>query len=143
MYDVVTSAGSLSYGDNLLVMQEVHRVLKPGGVFICVDSLNHNPIYRLNRWVRFLRGGRTKNTLLRMPTSSLIESYRHYFGRQNVKYFGSIVWLFPVLRLIFARKIAAYLIARIDHLVNVEKSAFKFVMICKKVNKVGKIGCFR
>lgn len=59
-FDMVTSAGSLSYGDNLLVMNEIFRVLKPGGVFVCVDSLNHNPIYRFNRWVHYLRGNRTK-----------------------------------------------------------------------------------
>ena len=49
-FDVVCSAGSLSYGDNLVVMNEIFRVLRGGGGrFICVDSLNHNPIYKVNR----------------------------------------------------------------------------------------------
>ena len=30
-FDVVCSAGSLSYGDNNVVMNEIYRVLKPGG----------------------------------------------------------------------------------------------------------------
>ena len=55
-FDVVTSAGSLSYGDPDLVDTEVRRVLRTGGTFICVDSLNHNPIYRFNRWLHYLRG---------------------------------------------------------------------------------------
>ena len=30
-FDVVCSAGSLSYGDNTVVMNEIYRVLKPEG----------------------------------------------------------------------------------------------------------------
>jgi ubiquinone/menaquinone biosynthesis C-methylase UbiE len=48
-FDVVASAGCLSYGQPALVDTEIRRVLRAGGMFICVDSLNHNPIYRLNR----------------------------------------------------------------------------------------------
>ena len=48
-FDVVSSAGSLSYGSNELVMNEISRILKQGGMFICVDSLNHNLIYKFNR----------------------------------------------------------------------------------------------
>ena len=47
VFDLVASSGSLSYGDNTVVMNEVFRVLKPGGIFLCVDSLNNNYIYRL------------------------------------------------------------------------------------------------
>lgn len=49
-FDVITSAGSLSYGDPQVVDAEIRRVLRPGGMLICVDSLNHNPVYRANRW---------------------------------------------------------------------------------------------
>ena len=31
IFDVVCSAGSLSYGDNTVVMNEIYRVLKQGG----------------------------------------------------------------------------------------------------------------
>ena len=45
-FDAICSAGSLSYGDNLIVMNEIYRLLKTGGSFIAVDSLNNNPIFR-------------------------------------------------------------------------------------------------
>lgn len=64
-FDVVCSAGSLSYGDNDVVMNEIHRVIKPGGLFICVDSLNENPIYIVNRWLGYVRGKRTLSTITR------------------------------------------------------------------------------
>ena len=66
-FDVVTSAGSLSYGDNDIVLSEIYRVLKRGGILIAVDSLNNSPVYRFNRWLHYLRGNRSKSTLARMP----------------------------------------------------------------------------
>ena len=47
-FDVVCSEGSLSYGDNKAVMNEIYRVLKYNGVLIVIDSLNHNPFYKFN-----------------------------------------------------------------------------------------------
>ena len=36
-------------------MLEIHRVLKKNGIFICVDSLNNNLIYRVNRWFHYIK----------------------------------------------------------------------------------------
>ena len=57
-FDIVCSAGSLSYGDNIKVMDEIHRVLVSGGCFIALDSLNNNPIYKLNRYLHYILGNR-------------------------------------------------------------------------------------
>ena len=59
-FNVVTSSGSLSYGDATKVDSEIRRVIKPSGFFICVDSLNNNPVYRLNRFIHYLKKERTK-----------------------------------------------------------------------------------
>ena len=96
-FDMVCSAGSLSYGDQVIVRNEIYRVLKRGGAFISLDSLNNNPIYRINRYVHYLRGNRSRGTLQRMPTLSLIEAYASNFSSVETQYFGSITWLFPVL----------------------------------------------
>jgi SAM-dependent methyltransferase len=132
-FDMVASAGSLSYGDNKRVMMEIYRVLKPRrGLFICVDSLNHNPVYRFNRWVHYRRGNRTLSTLRRMPRLETIDRYRLQFGSVQVKFFGSISWLTPVfVRLLGETKFSS-LSDRVDNYFGVKKAAFKFVMTVRK-----------
>jgi len=128
LFDVVCSSGSLSYGDNSTVRDEIYRDLKKGGQFIAVDSLNHNPIYKLNRYIHFLRGHRSKSTLQRMPTQDLINSYKSLFGYSDIKYFGSLIWMATILELIFSGKTIAAIFSRVDSLLSVKKSAFKFTM---------------
>jgi ubiquinone/menaquinone biosynthesis C-methylase UbiE len=131
-FDLVASAGSLSYGDSDLVMNEIYRVLKPGGYFICVDSLNHNPIYRLNRAINCLRGRRTASTLKRMPTFALIDSYRKLFGRVEIQYFGAFSWLSPLMASFIGEAKTAEWSDTIDRRLKVKMSAFKFVMVVQK-----------
>lgn len=131
-FNLISSAGSLSYGDNQLVMNEIYRVLKPGGVFICVDSLNHNPIYRLNRWFHYRRGERTISTLKRMPRLETIDGYAKLFGKIEVRFFGAISWLAPFLSRFFGDKNVASISKRVDGWLNVQRSAFKFVMVVQK-----------
>ena len=104
-FNVVCSAGSLSYGDNAVVMNEIYRVLKPEGVMIVVDSLNNNPIYRFNRYIHYLKGNRSKSTLVRMPTISLIDKYTKKFGHVEVKFFGAITWIFPLLSKVLTEQV--------------------------------------
>ena len=130
-FDVVASAGSLSYGNPLLVDVEVHRVLKLGGVFLCVDSLAHNPMYRLNRWINCKRGQRTKSTLSYMPTEERIASIAGGFHEVSVHYFGAISFLMPVLGKVVGRLRAAQFSDAVDRLVQTRRSAFKFVLIAQ------------
>ena len=130
-FDVVCCAGSLSYGDPHLVDAEILRVLRPGGSFICVDSLNHNPIYRLNRWIHYLKGNRTKSTLRRMPTQKRIQSISKGFSNTEIRFFGAASFLMPALASICGQKTAASVSDAIDRFVRVRWSAFKFVLLAK------------
>lgn len=132
VFDVVTCAGGLSYGEPNHVMKEIWRVLKPGGHFVCVDSLNENPIYRLNRWLHYLRGERTKSTLLRMPRIITIQAYTQHFSCVDVRFFGAIAWLSPALKALLGASRAANLVDQADKWVGVYRSAFKFVMVARK-----------
>jgi SAM-dependent methyltransferase len=130
-FDVVASAGSLSYGDPDMVDEEIKRVLRPGGMFLCVDSLNHNPLYRFNRWVHYLKGDRTKSTLIRMPTMERIRSISRGFKSTDVRYFGAVSYLMPVLAWIVGQNRAARVSDKIDRLLKVQRSAFKFVLVAQ------------
>jgi SAM-dependent methyltransferase len=130
-FDVVVSAGSLSYGDPMLVDAEIKRVLRPGGIFLCVDSLNHNPVYRLNRWIHYKRGERTKSTLLFMPTMRRIQSISKGFERIDVRYFGTISYLMTILARFIGQYRAAEFSDYIDQLVHVRRTAFKFVLVAR------------
>ncbi len=130
-FDVITLAGSLSYGDPILVDTEIRRVLRPGGMLICVDSLNHNPIYRLNRWHHYLRGNRSKSTLKRMPDLARIRSLGEGFSSVSEYYFGSVSFAMPVVARLFGENTARAASDRIDQLLGVRRSAFKFVIVAQ------------
>ncbi len=131
-FDIIVSAGSLSYGDNAIVLNNIYQALKPGGFFICVDSLNNNWIYRLNRFFHYLTGRRSLSTLRRMPSTRLFEIYNKKFEEVTVTYFGSLVWLAPVLKLFLRETPVSNTLKWFDTLINVKYSAFKFVMVARK-----------
>ena len=128
-FDVVCSAGSLSYGDNQVVMNEINRVLKPHGMVIIIDSLNENPLYIINRWIGYYRGTRSLSTLRRMPTLKLIKEYGDKFNIKKLDFFGSLTWLSPILTLFLKKELVGRIFDRFDTLINVKRSAFKFVVV--------------
>ena len=130
-FDVVCSAGSLSYGNTDKVIHEIKKVLKEDGLFICVDSLNNNPIYRFNRFFAFVKGKRTKATLEQMPTIKSLQKYEEFFEILELRYFGSISWLCRVLSFFCSQKFLLKLSDGADKLIRVKSSAYKFVMIAK------------
>ena len=58
-FDCIVMANSLSYVHFENFLEEVNRILKPGGLFLLMDVLDNNPIYRLNRFIHYLRGNRS------------------------------------------------------------------------------------
>lgn len=130
-FDVVACAGSLSYGDPHAVDAEVRRVLRPGGTFICIDSLNHNLIYRLNRRIQYERGRRSKSTLERMPNAARIEQFPQHYASVEVRYFGGLTWGMPALAKLIGDERASVLSDTLDQFLNVRNSAFKFVLVAR------------
>ena len=128
-FDVVASAGSLSYGEPKRVDSEIRRVLRPGGMLICVDSFNHNPIYRFNRWLHYLRGNRTKSTLKHMPDLTRIQALEESFIDVQVKYFGALTFAMPLVARCLGESTAKSVSDRFDRWIDVKRSAFKFVLV--------------
>jgi hypothetical protein len=107
-------------------------VLKTKGVFIAVDSLNNNPVYRFNRYVHYLRGSRSLSVIKRTPDLKLLRQYEQKFGKIEAQFFGAISYLMPLMIKIFGEKISTKISDSVDKLVGVKMSAFKFVMIVTK-----------
>lgn len=130
-FDVIASAGSLSYGEPHVVDAEIRRVLRPGGMLICVDSLNHNPVYRANRWIHYLRGNRSRSTLKRMPDLARIMALGDRFSNVSVHYFGALSFAMPVCARLLGENTAQAVSDRIDQWIGVRRSAFKFVLVAQ------------
>lgn len=133
-FDLVVGAGCLSYGDPKRVDEEVSRVLKSGGSLVLVDSLNHNPIYILNRIRHFIVGNRSLSTLLRIPRMNRIDTYRPLFQEFNVMFFGKFLWFQSLTKILFGDCIANKFYAFLENKTKNDKLAFKFVCIGKNLN---------
>jgi SAM-dependent methyltransferase len=128
--DMIISSGSLSYGDPDLVNKEIFRLLKPGGHLIVLDSLNGNPIYRLNRWLHYARGKRTKSTISRIPDKARIRSLSLDFNNSEIFYFGSYLPIMELLQVFLGPARANQINLKLEKRYPSKKNAFKFVLTC-------------
>lgn len=132
-FDVVTCVGSISYVELEKFTAEVLRILKPGGRFIALDSFNHNPVYRFNRYIHYLKGNRTISTLNRMPTEKTLAYLAEQFQSLEKCYFGIFTFIGPLLSKIFTKKTVKKIIDYLDtKMVLFKKNAFKIVLIATK-----------
>ena len=128
-FDIITCAGSLSYVDLNTFINEVERILCPGGVFICVDSFNHNPIYSFNRFIHYLRWNRTYSTLKRMPNLKTIQFLENKFRNIEINYFGIFIFLAPLLKLFISSTKITLILNKLDqYFYKLNRYAFKVVI---------------
>ena len=134
-FDVAVSCASLSYGNSDLVDSEISRVLKKGGSLIVLDSLNHNPIYRLNRYCNFLKGERTKKTLENMPDLKRIRNLSKNFESHSEFYFGTYFWFRSIFISFGLESLGMRLTSFLEKELRNDKYAFKFVLVARKLLK--------
>lgn len=128
-FDLVTCVGSLSYVDLEKFTEEVLRILKPGGRFIAIDSFNHNPIYRLNRYLHYMRGNRSISTLNRMPTEKTLAYLEGKFQSLETHYFGAFVFIAPFLSIFMRELKVKKIIDYLDNKFLLRRYSFKVVII--------------
>ncbi len=137
--DAIVSCGALSYVDPKKLDQEIIRLLRPNGEIIIIDSLNENPIYKINRFIRFLLGKRSWNSIRQIPSLQRINLLRGYFQHSEIKFFGSYLWIILPLNIFLnsdqISKINLYLEERFKS----RRLAFKFVIIAKQLKSTPKI----
>jgi hypothetical protein len=114
-------------------LRQVRRVLKTGRLSVCVDSLDHNPVYRFNRYLYYLRDERTLSTLRRMPRMATIARLGAVSGWVEASYHGIISFLCPVLRPTLGPARTVRCLDALDSaLLWLRRYAFKFVAIAQK-----------
>lgn len=135
--DVVVVAGALSYDDPHTVDREIRRVLREGGSLIVVDSLNHHPLYRLNRWVNYRMGHRSLSTIRWMPDSARIQQLAVGFNTVRVDYYGAFNFLYPITSRVLGDKRATAVDDVLERRLGSGRFAFKFVLRAEGLAKRG------
>ncbi len=130
-FDLIISCGVLSYGDPYKVDGEILRTLRPGGAFIFIDSLNHNPIFKLNRWIRFLRGSRSLSTVLRVPKMARIEKLSQSFDDSRYFFFGKWIWMHQILSSFLNAKSAMRIYNSLEDSFGRDRYSFKIVVMLR------------
>jgi len=128
-FDVVASAGSMSYGDAEKVDSEIFRVLRRKGTVILIDSLNHNPIYKLNRFRHYILGHRSLSTIMRTPNKQRLRLYSSRYIPSELYFFGAYLWVYKFSKFIIGRRGALLLFNYLEGSHKLEKYSFKFIFV--------------
>lgn len=136
-FDVIVSAGSLSYVDFQKVLVEIKRLIKVDGALIVIDSLNHNLVYRTNRYLRFLLKQGSYSTLLRMPTTQTIQEFRRCFAVSEVQFFGAYLWILAPLSKLLPSIYIKHFNSFLEKNFPSGRNSFKFVLHCKNYQRDG------
>jgi ubiquinone/menaquinone biosynthesis C-methylase UbiE len=134
--DIIFSCGSLSYEDPETVNREIKRLLKSDGKLIVLDSLNHNPIYRINRIIRYILGSRTLNSVKRIPDINRITNLSKDFESVNLFNYGSYLWFIKLISMLIGRNRANRINNTLEKFWPSQINAFKFVLICTGFKKI-------
>lgn len=129
-FDAVLMSGSFSYGEFNCLESEILKILRPNGLFIFIDSLNSNPLYKAKRYIDVLRKKRTLSTYKNLPTLKTINKLSENFSIIDLKFFGSLTWLFKFFPNSKKTKIYS---DKIDKLINAKRSSYKIIFIGKKI----------
>lgn len=130
--DLVTAAGALYCVQLDSVSREMRRILKQDGAWVIVDSLDDSPVYRLNRFIGYMRHRRTALALRNMPRSSAIEGLRDGFDNIVIDYHGVLAFLLPILKPLLGAARAGEVVRVADRGLRwLRRWAFKVVVVAQ------------
>jgi SAM-dependent methyltransferase len=105
-FDVVFSHSVFQYLEHRPILDEIHRILKPGGSIIMVENLKNNPITRLGRVYHKRKGFNFHSYPFNHFTFSEMEKLKNEFSGACIRHFhlltpashvNSLRGLFPML----------------------------------------------
>jgi ubiquinone/menaquinone biosynthesis C-methylase UbiE len=138
-FDIVFNSGTLAYLDLQKALTEIVRVLKPGGIFLGIDTLGHNPLLNLNRKMKQRRNLRSQWSVDHILRKSDLKMLKRYFGKAEFRFFNLATLAavpFPRLPgfglLLGLLKAVDGVLLRLPYLKN---WAFKVVFILSQPNK--------
>ena len=138
-FDIIFDFGTFSSIDINRGIKEMTRILRPGGVIICIETLGHNPIANFKRKINLLKGKRTK-----WATGHImrVEKWNHlatFFNSCKIKHFNLLpVFLTPLLLVLPAKlnkRLLKFLWKTDSYLLKMpflQRYAFKTVVVLKK-----------
>lgn len=136
-FDVVFDGGTFSSLALDKALKEIHRVLRPGGILIGIETLGHNPLTNLKREINKILGKRTAWAASHIFKMRDLVKVKKYFEITELRFFHIISWIvFPFLNLP-GGKLFLRILEKLDHILLVifpffKKYYFKIVFVFKK-----------
>jgi len=87
-FDVVIESGTLPCLDLERALAEIRRVLRPGGRFLLVDTLGHNPVLNLRRRFAVATGERPEFVVSHILRVEQFEIFRRHFDNVGARFFN-------------------------------------------------------
>jgi ubiquinone/menaquinone biosynthesis C-methylase UbiE len=88
IFDLILDYGTFSSLDMKKALPELIRILKPDGILIAIETLGHNPIYNLKRYLNVLQKKRTRWAAEHIMKIQDWNNFKIYFKDFEIKYFG-------------------------------------------------------
>tara|TARA_B100001059_G_C17805751_1_gene569027 strand:+ start:885 stop:1658 length:774 start_codon:yes stop_codon:yes gene_type:complete len=112
-FDLIVSYNSLSYLNLDKAYAELNRVLKSGGILIIIDSVGHNPFFKINRNKNLKKWASAYLNKINILNIHDINLANKFFIREKIRYFDflSVIFLF------FSKKFTSNKINLIDNLI--------------------------